>query len=210
MKNKWLLVILSILLSCHSGKQDNTMTNSGSIKDTSLTSGSLIAPAFWDSISKQLKLSDDQMAKYTILDTSTYKIGSFYSQIYSDSSIYADWGMYGDSAYNTRNLKVAILKYSDGVCLKKYMLVFDSTGKHNLSYTMIEEGCDRDGENSPYSSQEYKILTDSTFETIETSDPGDADTTDRNITTEITKWKITNKGMIDSLRGKIRRKEPKD
>ena len=199
-----------ILLGCNSGGKGSAAAR----KDSSLKKDSSAPPqlsrvlSFLDSVSMQLKLSDDQMAKYTILDTFDYKISSKYSGIYPDS-LFLEWGIWGDSAYNTRNLKVAILSYRDGNCSRKFLLVFDSSVQHNTSYMTIEDGCDRDGDDSPYSSQDYKILTDSTFQTMDTDDPGDEDENNRDITTTITKWKINDRGKIDSIRSKKILREPR-
>jgi len=218
MRSKYLLIIF-ILLACNSHKKEKTTNHANEItvndsldRNISNESGRKAGPRnFWDSIAMGLKLSYEQIKKYTAIDSYS-ALDSFYILNYDsvEFNFKENLGFWADSVYTTRhNFKVAILKHSGPNCLTRLMLVFDSTGTHNISYTVIEEGCDRDGEDLPYSWLEYRILTDSTFETIETSDPGDANTTHRYFTTEITKWKITNKGTIDSLSGKMRRKKPK-
>ncbi len=220
MKHTGLIILLFVFLSCHDGKRNNN-NNSQTINSTNDTvpgtgTDKIITPAeaatFWDSIALQLHLTNDQMKKYTLIGYSYSSMDSFYITRYDsiEFNFKESLGFWGDSVYNTHPFKIAILRHSGANCLEKYLLVFDSAGIHNLSYTMIEEGCDRDGEDSPYSSQDYKMLSDSIFETIETYDPGDDDKTDRNITTQITKWKINTKGIVDSVPGKIVKKEPKD
>ena len=212
MKSKWPILIIIFFLACNSGKTEKNIDVSGSTNTSDSLAGNHfsvpVARNFWDSISMQLKISDEQMAKYTVLDSFDYKISRYYAESYAD--YLEGWGIWGDSVYGTRTFKVAVLRYSTLNCMRKYLLTFDSSGTHNLSYTTIEEGCDGDGDDSPYSFQEYKILTDSTFETTEIYDPGDADKTDRYFTMETTKWKIDSKGIVDSVHGKIRRREPKD
>ncbi len=218
MRTKCLLIIF-ILLACNSHKPE-TMTNdakkiaasdSVASDNNNGTRGNNIARNFWDSIVMGLKLSYGQITRYTAIDSYS-AMDSFYILQYDSAefNFRETLGFWPDSAFtNSHNFKVAILKHSGPNCMTKFLLVFDSTGKQNISYSVIEEGCDRDGEDLPYSYQEYRILTDSTFETIETTDPGNANITDRHITTGITKWKITGRGMIDSIGRTIRRRKPK-
>jgi hypothetical protein len=173
-----------------------------------------VARNFWDTLSMGIKLTYDQIGKYTSLE-SEWSMDSFYIDRYdkdtTEFNFRASLGYWPDSTFTTpHGFKVAILKYSGPNCLFEYVLVFDSIATHTISNLQIYDGCDRDGDDSPYSYQEYKIVSNSRFETIETYDPGDADKKDWNYTITTTKWKIGDKGTIDSIPGKIVRKKAKD
>lgn len=205
-----IIFLFIVVVACNQGKRKAgpNLLDYDSVS-RAITDSPQIARGFWDSISLQLPLSDAQMLKYTIMDSFDFKISSMYRNVYS-ADITEGWGMYGDSVYSNRNFRMAILEYRDGVCLKKYLLVFDSKGERNLSYIQIKEGCDSDGDNSPYSSQDYRIVSDSLFETMDFNDPGAEDSTDKYLTTIVTKWKINRDGMIDSIPGKLVTKEPRE
>jgi hypothetical protein len=213
MHNKWLLIFF-ILLSCNSRKQVTVVnTSTGTMIDSlnKADSGQVrIKPAahnFWDSVSMGIKLSYEQIYKYTTIE-SEWSMDSFYIASYDsiEFNFKEGLGYWPDSSFTTpQGFKVAILRHNGPNCL----VVFDSTGTRNISTMEIEEGCDRDGDDSPYSSREYRILSNSVFETIETSDPGDVDKKDWNLTITTTKLKINNRGLIDSVGRKIK-KERKD
>lgn len=197
MKNKWPFIFLFLLASCNSGKQEKEVSTVAPGKDSSVKNNTPVTPAgrvahnFWDSISMQLKLTGDQMAKYTNVDSFYYRIDSNYLQ-YTEN-----FGFFGDTLYTSGNLKIAILHRGSLNCLEEFLFVFDSSGT-NSSYVIIGEGCDRDGE-SEYSMLEYEILTDLTFKTISTHMPENADENDKNVTREIIRWKIDRNGRIDSI-----------
>ena len=219
MKMRWLLFVAFILFGCNAGTERKQTIPKDSLPPASerptdpvnptnsdKSAKTMVPQSFWDSISMQLQLTAEQLKKYTTLDLFELSTDSMYYE--QDSSYKKAFGFWGDSAYTVHNFKIAILKHNGASWSSKYLLVFDSNGVRSLSYQVIEEDADRDGERA-YSYREYKILTDSTFETTEVEVPEDADVGDKNVKRYRVRWKINMTGIIDSIpRKKVVKSKP--
>src|SRR5262245_53996387 len=217
MRNKWIFLFFT-LLACNSHKDEKganlattstTTRTADSItaKNDSITTVKPTAHNFWDTLTMGIKLSYDQISRYTSIH-SAWSMDSFYIDENKkfDSSFGDGLGYWADSTFIAPGgFKVAIIKHFGVNIADQYLVVFDSAVTHNLSYIQVSEGADRDGEDSPYSSLEYKIVSNSTFETIENYDPGDADKKHWYYTETTEKWKINNRGLIDSIRKIVKR-----
>jgi hypothetical protein len=192
------IIIISILvslLSCQSKpkqteeeqkvkKVEEHVPNLDSVS-TPISKGS--APiSFLDSISGKLDLTIQQIQKYSIIDS------MFYTGRFSNASFV------GDTVFNFSNsYKGAIIEYDDRQnCIHKFLLIFSPIENQNTDYKRIYSDCDRDP-SADYITLSYKILKDSTFQTIESYIPAN---TDKIAQIEKIKWHINNRGLVDSTR----------
>ena len=142
---------------------------------------------FLDSVRRKYDLSIDQIKKHTNLDSFYYT--GYYTNVFFT----------GDTFLLLRDgLKGAVINYNDGKsCVYKFLFVFNSSDNGSISNKILYTDCDRD-ESSDYKYIRYKILSDSTFQTIETYlPPVSKKKVDSSKTT--VNWKLNEKGVIDSL-----------
>jgi hypothetical protein len=141
---------------------------------------------FFDSIEQQDKLSFGQIRSHTRIDN------SYYSEIFANATFT------GDTVFKIGNgYKAAVIKYYDSrACIYKFLLIYNTEGSINIGNRIIYSDCDRDGLDE-YTVDDYRFLTDSTFELIESYFHKGSNRVTETIKV---KWKIDNRGVIDSLR----------
>ncbi|WP_207513876.1 hypothetical protein [Longitalea luteola] len=139
---------------------------------------------FLDSVLSKCQLSAQQIQNHTNIDSMWYT-GIFLNSTFS-----------GDTIVNFYSgFKGAIINYDDGKnCVYKFLLIFSSPDRLNTDYKTIYSDCDHD-ESSDYSSLNFTILNDSTFETIEKYNAAGS----KNEIMEKIKWRLNQKGQIDSI-----------
>lgn len=182
----WLLLL--VITGCKSPKpkQNDAPVN----RDAGEARVSRIRHNFMDSVDARDKLSLQQIAANTILDSTYRKVESSFA---------------GDTLYRARNkYPVAIIRYNDGkVCSNKFLLVFKANGV-NADYTEIETDCDEDNSTN-YSRLSFKVLTDTSFYTRELfykKLPGDSMRT--TVTTR--HYIINSEGMLEAVKEDVEEK----
>lgn len=142
--------------------------------------------SFLDSIAKNYELSIAQIKTHTGIDSNWY-VGR-----------HSDAGFTGDTIFHiNRKMAVGIIEYNDRlVCIYKFLLVFIPPDWKNTATKIVYTDCDRD-ESANYTTSRFKLLNDSTFETIETYFSANSE---KPKSVEIHKWKINDSGKIYSIR----------
>ena len=134
--------------------------------------------SFLDSVFLKYELAIGQIKRHTNFDS------VYYTGYHSDAFFS------GDTLLQLRNgLKGAVIIYNDGrSCLSKLLFVFNSSQDISISSKVIYTDCDRD-ESSGCNYLRYVILSDSTFQTIETNLPP-VSTKNQSSTKTVVKWKM--------------------
>jgi len=143
--------------------------------------------SFIDSVANKYVLTLTQILACT-------KLGSIHDSEYLSSAVFT-----GDTVVNFgTGFKGAIIEYNDKKnCIFKFLFVFGRVDNLNTDIATIFKGCDID-QDSGGTMLDYKLLTDSTFQTIETDIlPDLAENSDTK--KEIFNWKINGQGIIDSM-----------
>ena len=83
----------------------------------------------------------------------------------------------------------------------KLLIIFTLDGTENTDYKEIYSAGDSDGDEDNYSWDDYKLLTDSTFQTFESYTRHNS--TKQGEKNKI-KWQINDKGRIDSVLHKVK------
>jgi hypothetical protein len=182
MKYLFLLFVTVLLLSCH-------FENEKKINDEPvIIPVSPIRLSFFDSIYRKYELTLEQMQSHTGID-------SFYY-----TGLYAGAQFTGDTILQLyKGFTGAVIDYSDNRnCGKKIFLVFPSSAEVATDYKEIETSCDRDFSGN-YFYIRYKLLSDSSLETIEYFIPPNKDEDDTGTVWERIKYKINQKGTIDTI-----------
>jgi len=196
---KILVAAIAICLAaCGQNEKAKVETSNGNFKNDTIApasqpgdeiSATLPALAsFMDSVANKYVLSKSQIRTNTKIDS------NYYTRYFSDAVFT------GDTVFNFgRGFKGAIIDYNDKKnCSLKFLLVFAPFNKLNTANTIIFKDCDVD-QSTGGTMVNYKLLTDSTFETIETDIPSQSAESSTG-KKKIFKCKINDKGMIDSLR----------
>lgn len=204
MKSLSFVTIILLIMSCQSKQEIKKAKNNSHAKinknltdrsknDSSKPSNYPLLISFIDSVSIRTQLSLEQIKKNTIIDSIYY------------TGILCDASFVGDTVFNFQNgFKCAIINYDDRrSCLYQFLLVFNSSGTKNLDQKIIYTDCDHD-ESSDYTTLRYKILNDSTFETIENYIPANSENKSAINKTQIIKWKLNNQGLMYSLKTDVR------
>lgn len=149
---------------------------------------SLRAVTFYDSVLQKQQLSFAQIRAHTSIDS------FYYTGNYNGQSTFT-----GDTVYVLRNnFKGVVIEHSGPNCLQKFLLVFD-TANRELCHEQVYSACDGE-ENHDYSSTDFKVIDDSTFITIETIIPADAEEKHLSNKEIKTQWKITATGRIEQVK----------
>jgi hypothetical protein len=198
MKYCMLTLLIIFLAACHSsqtpGDRDNEPLTSE--KDSLLISSGIdhiagpaaTALTFYDSILQKQQLSFAQIRAHTFIDS------FYYTGNYNGQSTFT-----GDTVYVLRNnFKGVVIEHSGPNCLKKFLLVFDAANRA-VCHAEVSSECDGE-EGYDYSSTGYKMIDDSTFITIETIIPANAE--EKQLPNEEIKtwWKITAAGRIEQVK----------
>ena len=188
-----LIILVTILFSCKSKqgtKKNEELTRNSNIpkqaeNDSMATNNSATHLSFIDSVSQKYELSTGQIKKYTKIDS------VYYTDMFSDVSFI------GDTVIDFHSgLKGAIIKYDDRKsCIYKFLLIIDQTNNRNSDNKIIFTDCDHD-ESADYTTLRYRLLNDSTFETIETYIPAKSGNKANSTKDKDVKWKINMSGMI--------------
>jgi hypothetical protein len=190
---KLTLVIITIFLLTSCEYQEKTSKEKKAFKSEENVYGADTIPSstisFLDSVAKQVDLSVGQIKKYIAIDS------IYYTGIYSNATFT------GDTTWNLHSgVKAAIIEYSDGlVCSHKLIVIFSSDKGTSTDSKFISNDCDRD-ESANYETLEFKLITDSTFETTKTYIPSNSNNKKSVSIIQRTSWIISNRGKIDTLR----------
>lgn len=186
-----LIITVTALFSCQSQQETKTKSEQKEKTEDTLpvqqksdfVKADTTYSSFLDSIAKKYELSIEQIRSHTFIDTVYY------------TGMFSDVGFTGDTVLNFRNgFKGAIINYDDRrSCIYKFLLIMNSDN-HNTANKIIYTDCDHD-ESADYTTLRYKLLNGSIFETTETYIPAKSKTQK----IEKLKWKVSNKGTINSL-----------
>lgn len=184
-RNILAIFALTFSFSCQS---DQPTTISGeqqaNANPTTLPSQTL---TFYDSVLQKKELSIEQIKARALFDSIHYTG-------YNSNATFD-----GDTLFHMRNnLTGIVITYGSPVCLQKFLILFNRDQKE-IGRTEVFTGCDGP-EDEDYSSTDYILLNDSTYETIETFRPANAD--EKNLPEKITKvkWRISQSGSIEQVR----------
>jgi hypothetical protein len=183
------VIITIALLACHSKQKEEKQKEKPVIAIPVITKDPVVSFSFLDSIAQKSDLSIQQIQAHTTID-------SFYYTGY-----YSNAAFQGDTVFHLKygNTGV-IINYDDWKnCSKKLFLVFPASAIINSDFKQVETDCDRDY-SSDYHSTRYKLLSDSSFETIEYYVPANKEEDDEGSVWERIKYRINQKGLIDTLR----------
>ena len=138
--------------------------------------------SFFDSVARQEILSIDQIKMHTQIDSSRY------------TEPYQNARFWGDTVFNMSNgYKAVVLKYFDGMATaNKYLLIYNPEGTVITDNKIISSDADREGMEE-YERDDYKFLTDTTFELFEYDIPKGSDKATKK---KNGKFKITSQGSI--------------
>lgn len=187
----FLLVATMVLSRCKSKvspvlEQKDSLSSSENIKSQIEKVDSLFFKPFFDSISQKMPLTNEQLKKYTKIDS------FYYSNRYSEATFI------GDTVFSPKtDLMCCVINYDDKRnCFYKFILIFDLNLSKNTDSKKVYSDCDRD-ESSDYSSIKYEFINDSVFRTIESFIPKYSDTISKN---ERSNWKINRNGIIELIK----------
>jgi len=183
-------IVIIALFSCQSQQNNANKSDSqtAQIKDTltgqhkqeALIANPQKLGSFVDSIGKKLVLSIDQIRKHTLIDS------IYFTGIFSNASFKGDTVIKRNKGYY-----IAIIDYDDTrMCIYRFLLVINSESI-NTDKKIVSTDCDRD-ESADYTSLNYRLMSDSSFETTETFMP--AGKTQKKV--EKMKWKVNKDGKI--------------
>jgi hypothetical protein len=137
-------------------KKNDSGINFHKTHDTISRSTALVS--FFDSVESHVVLSHDQIKTHTTID-STYWTKLLHRAVFYGDTIYFRMGKH----------PLVVLNYSDSVvCSYKFLLIFDSAGKINYDYAIVDSRCDDDG-GEIYTTLSYEIVNDTTILTKKTS-----------------------------------------
>ncbi len=180
------LFTLVFILSCQS-RSDSNKTDEQQVADSSSTVSPASTMTFYDSVLQKKDLSFEQIKARALFDSVHY------------TGYYSTATFAGDTLLHLRNnLTGVVIAYGSPVCYQKFLILFNKEEKE-MSRAEVYTGCDGP-ENEDYSSTDYRVLNDSTYETIETFRPANAD--EKNLPEKITKvkWRISQNGAIVQVR----------
>jgi len=196
-----MIIVVLLSSSCQSKQKEKTKIEHKGLGDSSIS----IQPkkdlaitmnvarhfSFLDSISKKYNLSIEQIRTHTIIDS-----------FYYDTNLNRSATFTGDTVFIIHNtFKGAIVNCYRGTGNYKLLIIFTLDGTENTDYKEIYSAGDSDGDEDNYSWDDYKLLTDSTFQTFESYTRHNS--TKQGEKNKI-KWQINDKGRIDSVLHKVK------
>jgi len=141
---------------------------------------------FFDSVAGQDELSIEQIRRHTQIDS------SLYTEPYQRATFK------GDTVFKISNgYRSVVLQYFDGMAtVKKILLIYNPEGTVITDNKIVATDADRDGMEA-YERDDFRFLTDTTFELIRYDIPtgSDKETKKKN-----GRFKINSRGTIDRIR----------